>query len=127
MLKENIKDIQSVVFGFQNALYAIEEDTENKELAKRLRSLFDETMKELLPLKHFAYCDDDKDCVYIFDDQESCDFYISDINRQLSECEDEADELREIPYDEFIEIFGNGNNPDCYELDEHWGMLEYHI
>lgn len=129
MMMEVNKDIQSVVLGFQSALFAIEGDLKNKDLASRLRELFDDTMRELLPTKYFAY-EDDSDSVSIFDDEETRDNYIDSLRNDF-ECslhnDDEELDLKPISYEEFTELFNNGNNPDLYTANEEYGELVYTV
>ncbi len=102
-------DIQAVVLGFQSALAAIEGELKNKELANRLRGVFDDTINALLPTKYFAYAEG-SDRVSIFDDEETRDNYIDYVRNE-----------------EFTELFDNGNNPDLYTANEEFGELVYTV
>lgn len=127
---EIYKDIQTVVLGFQSALYVIEDDLKNKELAGRMRELFNDTMKELLPTKAFAYVED-SDEVSIFDDEETRDNCIDLARRDFETSthinEDDEFNFKPISYEEFKELFGDGDNPDLYTAIEGTGELIYSV
>lgn len=122
-------DIQAVVLGFQSALFAIEGELKNKELADRLRGVFDDTINALLPTKYFVYTEG-SDSVSIFDDEETRDNYIDYIRNDFEGSlhnDDEELNLKPISYEEFIELFNNGNNPDLYTANEEFGELVYTV
>lgn len=122
-------DIQAVVLGFQSALFAIEGELKNRELANRLRGIFDDTMNALLPTKYFAYTEG-SDSVSIFDDEETRDNYIDYIRNDFEGSlhnDDEELNLKPISYEEFTELFNNGNNPDLYTANEEFGELVYTV
>lgn len=122
-------DIQAVVLGFQSALAAIEGELKNKELANRLRGVFNDTMNELLPTKYFAYAEG-SDSVSIFNDEETRDNYIDCVRNDFEgSLHNDGEELnlKPISYEEFTELFNNGNNPDLYTANEEFGELVYTV
>lgn len=122
-------DIQAVVLGFQSALAAIEGELKNKELANRLRGVFNDTINALLPTKYFAYAEG-SDSVSIFNDEETRDNYIDCVRNDFEgglHNDDEELNLKPISFEEFTELFNNGNNPDLYTANEEFGELVYTV
>lgn len=127
---EICKEIQAVVLGFRNALFAIEDDLMNEELSKRMRKLFEDTMEELLPTKAFAYFEDSDD-VSIFDDEETRDSFINEAHDEFENSIDKDEggnfNWRPMSYEEFKNLFGTGGNLDLYTANERTGELIYEI
>lgn len=82
-----------------------------------------------MPTKYFAYAEG-SDSVSIFNDEETRDNYIDYVRNDFEgglHNDDEELNLKPISYEEFTELFDNGNNPDLYTANEEFGELVYTV